>query len=219
MAIRAVIFDLGGVLFRIHDPTTHRQWEARLGLGKGQLAEIIFNSPVAQRATIGDATPEQAWEEVRQRLSLRPDELKALRADFWKGGAWDRELLAWIRSLRADYKTGVVSDAWLDTREDIKAYVNSSVFDVIVISAEERVRKPGAEIFRRALARLGLAPEEAVFVDDRALNVEGARRVGMYAVHFTDPLEAREELRRLLQAESLSRVSRMKDLNTVTTQA
>jgi len=62
------------------------------------------------------------------------------------------------------------------------------------------VRKPGAEIFRRALARLDVAPEEAVFVDDRPPNVEGARRVGMYAVHFTDPLEAREALQRLLQA-------------------
>jgi len=78
MAIRAVIFDLGGVLFRIHDPTTHRQWEARLGLGEGQLAEIIFNNPVAQRAMVGDATPEQVWVEVRQRLSLRADELQAL---------------------------------------------------------------------------------------------------------------------------------------------
>ena len=200
MAIRAVIFDLGGVLFRIQDPTTHRQWEARLGLGEGQLAEIIFNNPVARHATVGDATPEQAWAEVRQRLSLRADELEALRVEFWKGGAWDKELLAWIRSLRVDYKTGLISDAWLDTREDVKAYVNNSVFDVIVISAEERVRKPGAEIFRRALARLGVAPEEAVFVDDRLLNVEGARRVGMHAVHFTDPLEAREALQRLLQA-------------------
>jgi epoxide hydrolase-like predicted phosphatase len=200
MAIRAVIFDLGGVLFRIHDPTTHRQWEARLGLGEGQLAEIIFTNPVAQRATVGDATAEETWEEVRQRLSLRADELKALRAEFWKGGAWDRKLLAWIRSLRADYKTGLVSDAWPDTREEVKAYVNSTVFDVIVISAEERVRKPDPEIYQRALARLGVAPEEAVFVDDRLLNVEGARRVGMHVVHFTDPLEAREELQRLLQA-------------------
>jgi putative hydrolase of the HAD superfamily len=60
-----------------------------------------------------------------------------------------------------------------------------ALFDVIVISAEEGVRKPDARIFERTLARLGVAPDEAVFVDDFPVNVAGARAAGLHALQFT----------------------------------
>lgn len=64
MTIRAVIFDIGGVLFRFQDVSQRRRWEMRLGLSEGQLVETVFNNPVARRATVGDATTEEVWVEV-----------------------------------------------------------------------------------------------------------------------------------------------------------
>jgi 2-haloacid dehalogenase len=66
-----------------------------------------------------------------------------------------------------------------------------------VVSAHERVLKPDPRIYRTLLERNGLVADEAVFVDDSPKNVEGARAVGMHAVHFTTPPALRAALRDL----------------------
>jgi epoxide hydrolase-like predicted phosphatase len=193
----AVLFDIGGVLY-IPDVSLNEKWERRLGLPEGQLGEVLFVNPVAERAMVGEATEEEMWDHFGRRLLLPPAELAAIKYDLWEGGAWDTALLDFVRSLRPRYKTGTISDAVPGTRENVKQYVNGDVFDVSVFSAEEGVRKPDPEIYERALSRLGVAPAEAIFVDDRLKNVEGARQVGMHALHYTDSVGVRQEIVRLL---------------------
>ncbi len=141
----------------------------------------------------------EAWNEAAKRLGLTPRGLEELKADFWSGGFWDPELLALVRSLKPHYKTGVISDAWDETRIAIQDYVNPDLFDVIVISAEEGLVKPDPEIFRRALSRLGVSPHQAIFVDDRPKNVQGAQQVGMRSILFTDTHHVIGEVERLVQ--------------------
>jgi epoxide hydrolase-like predicted phosphatase len=121
-----------------------------------------------------------------------------MKEEIWGGYEWNTEMMEFILSLKPKYKTGVISDAWSGTREGMKDIINSDIFDVIVFSAEEGVQKPDPEIYYRALTQLGIAPGEAIFVDDRERNVEGAREVGMHAVVFTDNAQAKEEIERLL---------------------
>ena len=195
--LAAVLFDIGGVLY-IPDRSLNDKWERRLGLPAGQLGEALFTNPVAERAMVGEATEEEMWDHAGRRFLLSPAELAALKYDLWEGGAWDTALLDFVRSLRPQYKTGTISDAVLGTREAVKQYVNRDVFDISVFSAEEGVRKPDPEIYERALARLGVSPAEAIFVDDRLKNVEGARQVGMHALHFVNSVGVRQEMVRLL---------------------
>ena len=61
-----------------------------------------------------------------------------------------------------------------------------TVFDAIVLSGEEGFGKPDPRSYRTAARRIGLAPDECVFVDDLAVNVRGAAEVGMVGVHHTD---------------------------------
>jgi 2-haloacid dehalogenase len=72
-------------------------------------------------------------------------------------------------------------------------------FRGIVVSGEEKLLKPDPAIYYRALDRFGLKPAQALFVDDRKINVEGAEAVGLHGHLFTDA----EGLRRRLQAEGL----------------
>ncbi|MCP5100914.1 MAG: HAD-IA family hydrolase [Chloroflexi bacterium] len=92
-----------------------------------------------------------------------------------------------------------VSDAWSDARQNLKQFVNSDLFDVIVFSAEEGVRKPDPEIYHRTLARLGMVAREVIFVDDRLSNTVGAQQIGMHAIHFSKTNRTIEEILRLLQ--------------------
>ncbi len=72
-------------------------------------------------------------------------------------------------------------------------------FEDIVVSGEVKLLKPDPAIYFLALRRFGLRPDEALFVDDRAINVEGARAVGMAAHLFVDAAD----LRQRLEAEGL----------------
>jgi len=70
-------------------------------------------------------------------------------------------------------------------------------FRDIVVSGDEKLTKPDAAIYHLALDRFGLAPGEAVFIDDREDNVAGANAVGMTGLLFTDAPALRADLERL----------------------
>jgi epoxide hydrolase-like predicted phosphatase len=70
--------------------------------------------------------------------------------------------------------------------------------DTVIISAEEGLAKPDERIFHLALERLGVVAQEALFIDDLAVNVEAARRVGIKSVHFQKTDQAVEEIKAIL---------------------
>ena len=74
--------------------------------------------------------------------------------------------------------------------------------DEIIISAEEGIAKPDERIYQIALDKMGVEPEEAVFLDDLSANVEAARQLGMKAVQFLDTSQALSEIRALLAYSS-----------------
>ena len=206
MTIRAVVFDLDGVLCRHEDSGVSCRWEARCGLPEGGLRRLFSEGPIARRSLMGKATIEEAyaefWVEVQRRFSLTSDELEAWRDEARQASMerkWDDELLAFIQALRPGVRTGLISNAWVGTREKVKEHIHSRTFDVILFSAEEGVAKPDAEIYRRALSRLGVAAEEVIFVDDWPPNLESARAIGIHALRFTGSLAVREEINRLMQ--------------------
>jgi 2-haloacid dehalogenase len=93
--------------------------------------------------------------------------------------------------------TNFSADFWKPVRAREEAFFRR--FRDIVVSGEEKLLKPDPALYFRALDRFGLKPHEALFVDDRKINVEGARAVGMHAHLFTTA----EKLRARLEAEGL----------------
>ena len=85
-----------------------------------------------------------------------------------------------------------------------KVYLTMAQFEIFdlldgyIISSEEKVIKPEAEIYQRLFDKFGLKPEECIFADDRAENIEGGRRVGMEGIVFTDARQYERELRAML---------------------
>src|SRR6185436_12395129 len=108
--IKALIFDVGGVLLRTEDLSPRRKWEARLGLGDWGLAQAVFETPIANAATVGRAAEAQVWEAVRERLGVSPETLEELRRDFWAGDRFDDSILDWVIARRSRYRTGILSN-------------------------------------------------------------------------------------------------------------
>lgn len=198
MSIRAVFFDLGGVLLRTEFQAPRQQLAERLGMEYDDLVRIVFDSDSGIRATIGEINSEEHWDSVMKRLKRPLSELDAIRAEFFAGDILDRTLLDYLRSLRGKYKTGLISNAWGDLRDFIVREKFDDAFDKMIISAEVGAAKPAPKIFQIALEQFGVKPNEAVFVDDFLINIEGCEKVGIKGIHFRDPESTLRQLKKLL---------------------
>jgi glucose-1-phosphatase len=205
LTIHAVIFDFGGVLLRTEDPYPRQQLASRLGIPMAQLYQQIFDSESARQATVGKISAEAHWEAVRQALGIGEDAYKQVRDEFWAGDRLDEELIGYLRGLKSRYKTALLSNAWDDLRSVIQRnWAISDVFDEMIISAEVGIAKPDARIYRIAVDRLGVAPQEAVFVDDFIDNIASARAFGLQAVHFQGRQPLYNDLARILDGKAAS---------------
>jgi putative hydrolase of the HAD superfamily len=164
-----------------------------------QLERLIFGGDAGRKAALGEISVEQVWESVRQELDLGQDEKQQLARDFWQGDDLDLELVAFIRGLRAQFLTGLISNAWLELRELLESHWHiDDAFDDLVISAEVGLAKPDPAIYRLALERLEVEADRAVFVDDFKHNIVAAVDIGMHTVHFTDPNQAIADVNQLI---------------------
>jgi putative hydrolase of the HAD superfamily len=202
LRIKAVIWDLGGVLVRTEDRSPREQWEQRLGLRIGELDTLVFAGEVGRSAALGKAQADDIWRALGERLNLDEEQISTLERDFWAGDQVDQQLIDKTRALRPTRKTALLSNAWPDLRHALEeTWGIADAFDEIIISAEIGFAKPDPRIYRLALERLALKPEEVVFIDDFKHNIEAAEKMGLNTIHFTNALEVLSQLEDMLDDE------------------
>lgn len=201
MSIKALIFDMGGVLVR----TENREARAALGLrfdkSYAEMDKIVFANKSSGRASRGEISARAHSLHVMRVLGLPESDaaISDFYDEFFLGDEVDKNLINYIQSLRSQYKTILLSNAWDNLREILaEKWKIADAFDEIFVSAEMGVAKPDARIYKMVLKNLGVAPEETVFVDDFIENIESARKLGMHGIHFQERDEAMAELRKLL---------------------
>jgi putative hydrolase of the HAD superfamily len=104
------------------------------------------------------------------------------------------------RARRAGVKTGLISNSWGEGLAYDDGMLEE-LFDAVVISGDVGLHKPEPEIFRLGAERIGVPPEECVFVDDLRENCAGAEAVGMTAILHRGPDSTLPELEKFLQLE------------------
>ena len=199
MTVRAIFFDLGGVILRTDYQAPREHLAERLNTTYEDLFRIVFDSESSRQASVGAMTAEAHWDLVTRRLGRPASETKAIRDEFFAGDVMDTELVAFIRTLRPRYKTGVISNAWPDTRQSLIDRKIDDAFDALIISAEVGVMKPDPKIYQIAMEQLGVTADESIFVDDTPENVDAARALGMTGIRFREPRRALNDLKGFLK--------------------
>lgn len=198
-AVRAVLFDYGGVLaeegFRegLFDLARRQGLDPIAVHGAGM--EAVYESGYV----LGKGSETAFWRLMRERTGLRGSdrELSALILDRFVLRPWMLEL---VRSLRAKgYLTAIVSDQtdwleWLDRRDGF-----FREFDRVFNSYRLGKGKRDPSIFDDVARELGIAPREALFVDDMLANVVRAESRGMRGIVFDDEARFRQELKRFVE--------------------
>lgn len=200
MTIRAVYFDLGGVIARTEQCEPRTSLAQSLGLTYAEIDKLVFENESSKQASLGLITEAQHWQNVAHSLGLPGSEGERICNEFFAGDQIDLKLVDLMRNLRPAIKVGAISNAWSGMRAWITAHNFADVFDDMVISAEVGYAKPDARIYQTALQNLQVLPTESVFLDDTLRNVEAARKIGMHAIHFVQPEQAIAELKTLLAA-------------------
>lgn len=214
MAIRAVVFDIGGILEIVPgggDPTKHfpemiARWEERLALPPGELRAKIRNADeglLSMGKDIGLGTcSEEEWQDaIRLATGMSAERMNAFMRDYWDVylGNPNEELMAFFSSLRPRYQTALLSNSGSGARrEEQERYHFNEMTDLIIYSHEEGVEKPDRRIYALTCERLGVQPEEIVFLDDVQRNVAAAAAYGMRAILFTDTAQAIADVQALL---------------------
>jgi len=199
MAIRAVVFDIGGVLEITPDLGIDRLWETRLGLPAGEI--LVRMRDIWRGGSIGTITLDDVHEALRDRLELDDQTLAQYMADLWREylGTANTELIEYARGLRPRYRTGIVSNSFVGARErEQAAYGFEGLVEEIVYSHEAGFSKPDPRIYALICSRLNVPPREMVFLDDAEACVAGARDAGIHAVRYQDNAQAIAEIEELL---------------------
>lgn len=202
MTIRAIVFDIGGVL-EITPPTGWvERWEARLGLQPGELNERLME--VWEAGSLGHITEAQVEKSVGDLLGLDRAQVDALMRDLWDEylGTLNAELAGYWAGLRPRYKTGILSNSFVGAREkEEDRYRFGQMCDLIIYSHEEGMQKPDRRFFELACERLGVQPDEMIFLDDKEMCVEGAQALGIHTVLFQNTAQAIADIEAILQRD------------------
>ncbi len=194
---QGLLIDYGGVLtsnlFDSFDAFCRKE-----GLESQAIATHFRGDPAARELLIGletGAIPEAEFE--RQFAEMLGVESSGLIDRLFGGSHPDEPMLdAVLQARRAGIRTGLISNSWGTSRYD-RARL-AELFDGIVISGEEGMRKPAPEMYALGAERVGLAPDACVYVDDLPFNLAPAAELGMATVHHVSSERTIGELERLL---------------------
>ena len=197
--IQNIVFDMGQVLIYF----TPAEFIRRLGI-EGEDAKLLLKEVFARVEWVqfdrGTLSEEETAESVCKRLPERLHEPAWELVCHW----WQRplipikgmaELMEELKGM--GYRLYLLSNANRRLREYLPRIPGSQYLDGLVVSAEEKLLKPQAEIYHVLYDRYDLKPEECYFIDDSPLNVEGALCTGMRGSVFDGDVE---RLRRELGA-------------------
>lgn len=198
--IKAVLFDFGGVLSQAGKRGSIR---GLLGKVYGVDIDVQKIDDVFSRMWRGKVSNEDFFAEIRRRY---PAAHIATEADFlhhMEQFTRSEPVYALAESLRAhNIKTGVLSNIFGISGKALKAAGYYEGFDPVLLSFEAGYAKPDPEFYHMALDRLGVKPEEVLFIDDQQYVLDPAAAMGMHTMLATSPEQIVADTKALIKQQN-----------------
>lgn len=198
-SIRAVVFDMGGIIEPSADDEVVAALARRLELSPAELR--ARRAGYAHALTVGRRTLRDFYAGLG---AGDPDALVAHHLAVYGDATarLDPDVLGLIETLRGEYLVACLSNTEVEVARFNHARGRFRIFDRAFLSTELGLAKPERAIFERVLTELGCRPAEVVFTDDRADNVASAAAAGLHAIHYHDFADFSAALARVLAPEA-----------------
>ena len=183
----AVIFDLDGVIRDWNEVEISRV-EVAYGLEPGTILRVGFGTELGAAATTGKLDYRSWMDAIRSQITATHGPEVAGALDAWEAnvGLINTEMLQVLRSVRSQATVALLSNGTTRLRRDLAVLDLTDEFDVIFNTAEIGIAKPDPAVFHHVLSELETTAPDTVFIDDLALNVQGALSIGIRAHHHLD---------------------------------
>lgn len=196
--VKAVIFDLGGVLFTDGSEEFVNYLSKKYNLDKKVVAEVITGK-VGSLYRESKITRNEFWDRVGEILNIKDstDKLEARWLNCYKLIEGTKEI---ILELSKKYKIYYLSDN-VKERVDLlnKNYGYLQWFSGGIFSHEAGVRKPNIKIYQLALNKANTHPSETIYIDDKLWCLEPAKKMGLLTILFKSPADLRKKLQGFLK--------------------
>lgn len=201
--IKALIFDIGGVLRLGHHsfnhPSVHSIVSEKLKTPFDQYLDSIDTAYA--KSIEGKISEKKALKIMARNLKTNPKKLTKLYIQAYKKYfELNKELIKYaLEKKKQGYRIAILSDQWyLSKRAQISRDFYEK-FDVFVVSCDVGIRKPNPRIYRLTLKKLKLPAKQTIFIDNQEWNIKPAKKLGMKTVLFKNNRQTIRELDRLLK--------------------
>ncbi len=213
--IKAIIFDIGGVLllgdkkirYGHQNIKVHEYMAKKFSLS---LKTWIKKIEIPYRKSItGVWSEKKVLSEMSKSLNTNPEKLneifiKAHKKSFKK----NKKLFRKAKKLTKRYIVGILSDQTYFSKEALITKKDMKYFDPIIFSCDEKMRKPSLEIYRLLKKRLEnkfgkIKYSDILFIDNRNYNLKPAKKLGMKTILFKDNKQTIQELNKSLNKEAV----------------
>jgi putative hydrolase of the HAD superfamily len=197
VATQHLLLDLAGVLCRFDSVARIERLAAVSGLEAPEVDQRLYGCGIVDQCDRGELDAASIRGVLREQLGLECDDLELAR--LWASAFTpDDEVLAVIDAVAPGVTRALLTnnDALLRDALPLVLPAVHARIAVPLFSATTRVTKPSPAAYAAALAVLGAAPADVLFVDDSESNIEGARRMGIPTVHFSSVASLHSELAR-----------------------
>jgi putative hydrolase of the HAD superfamily len=203
--IRAVLFDIGGVFLSWPAPAFFTHWATLLSIPPDQFQQRLWHSPDVEAANTGAIPAEEYYRRCAGRLGVDAGQIALLIEAAFAGEPLNDTPVAYVSRLRSRVRLAALTNTWSFGRTLLERRGIRDMFDLIVTSAEEGVKKPDERIYAITVARLGLTPAEVIFIDDSEENITTARALGLPSIQFHATEQTIAELEARLMDASVFR--------------
>ena len=199
MALEAVIFDYGMVLSTAQEPAPLAALKQITRLDDAAFDEHYWRH--RHRYDLGELNGTAYWQAISRdaSLELTPAEIERLiEHDFLMWSTLNGTMLRWVAALQdRGFRTAILSNMGEELVRSMRQEFGwLHRFDHHTWSSELRIAKPDPAIYQYTCEKLGVAPADALFLDDKLENIAAAEGIGLLAIQFTTPEALEAELGR-----------------------
>ena len=189
-SINSIIFDLGGVLIDWNPEYVYLD----VFNGDRQKMQWFFDNICTHDWNENQDAGYPMAKATEERVEMFPEYEELIRMFY---GRWDdmlgdsiQDTVSILESLTKapEYKVVALTNWSHETFPKARQkFEFLQWFEGIVVSGEEKTRKPFKDIYEITLNRFNIAPEKSIFIDDNLRNVEAANSIGIHGIHFQSP--------------------------------
>jgi putative hydrolase of the HAD superfamily len=195
--IRALVLDYGGVISKPQNPENVSKMLQILNQDEDDFRSVYREK--RDNYDNGQLSGEEYWHSILQHYGLEQNDsnvTKLIQEDIESWTQIDDSMIQFIKENREKlHKLAIISNMTRDCLVFMKKHFQwLELFDELTFSCEVGKNKPNAKIYEAFLCRIEIPPQECLFADDLAENVDGAIKSGMNVIHFKSFLQFRQEL-------------------------